>query len=140
MEIKIFYNEVKYRIRNVKKIKELVVKVIRNEGKIPGDLNFILTNDLNIREINREFLKHDNFTDVIAFDYGTGEIVNGEIYISEDTVKENAINYKVSFKEEMLRVIVHGTLHLCGYRDKTPEEKEKMHFIEDSWICRYNED
>lgn len=139
MKIKVFYDDIKYRIRNVNKVKELVIKVIRNEGKIPGDLNFILTGDINIRKINREFLKHDNFTDVIAFDYGISQIVSGEIYISKDSVKRNSINYKVSFKEELLRVMVHGTLHLCGYRDKTIKEKEFMHSLEDSWICKYKE-
>ena len=73
MKINLFYDEVKYRLRNVRKLKELIIKVIRNENMIPGDLNFIITGDNNIREINKEFLKRDNFTDVIAFDYGTGE-------------------------------------------------------------------
>jgi len=139
LKIKIFYDEVKYRIQSVKKIKELIIKVIGNEGKIPGDLNFIFTNDNRIREINCEFLKRDNFTDVIAFDYGDDNVVNGEIYISTDTVKRNSINYNVSFKNEILRVIIHGTLHLCGYRDKTVKEKEMIHSLEDRWIYMYYE-
>ena len=136
MKINIFYDDVKYRLENVKKIKELVIKVIRNEKKIPGDLNFIITNDGNIRKINKEFLKRDIFTDVIAFDYGLDDKVNGEVYISIDTVKLNANNYKVSLKSEILRVIIHGTLHLCGYCDKTDEEKVEMHRLEERWIGR----
>lgn len=104
---------------------------------IPGDLNFIITDDNNIREINREFLKHDNFTDVIAFDYGSNTKVNGEIYISLDSVRINANNYKVSLKSELLRVILHGTLHLCGYTDKTAEERQIMHNMEDKWMGVY---
>jgi len=136
LKIKIFYDDVKYRLENVKKIKELVIKVIRNEKKIPGDLNFIITNDGNIRKINKEFLKRDIFTDVIAFDYGLDDKVNGEIYISIDTVKLNANNYKVSLKSEILRIIIHGTLNLCGYCDKTDKEKMEMHRLEERWIGR----
>ena len=134
MKINIFYDEVKYRLRNVRKLKELIIKVIRNENMIPGDLNFIITGDNNIREINREFLKRDNFTDVIAFDYGSEKNVNGEVYISIDTVKRNAHNYKVSLAVEILRVMVHGTLHLCGYTDSNLREKEVMRREEDKWL------
>ena len=134
MKINIFYNEVKYRLKNASKIKELIVKVIRDEKKIPGDLNFIITSDDNIREINKEFLKRNTFTDVIAFDYGTDNTLNGEVYISLDTVKFNANNYKVSLKSELLRVIIHGTLHLCGYNDKTEEEKQVMNMLEEKWM------
>lgn len=138
MKINIFYNEVKYRLRNVRKIKELIIKVIRNENMIPGDLNFIITGDNNIREINSEFLKRDNFTDVIAFDYGRKKEVNGEVYISIDTVRVNANNYKVSLRSELLRVIIHGTLHLCGYNDKNEKQRQVMHIMEDKWIRIYN--
>lgn len=138
MKINIFYDEVKYRLRNVRKLKELIIKVIRNENMIPGDLNFIFTGDNNIRDINREFLKRDNFTDVIAFDYGGENKVNGEVYISIDTVRINANNYKVSFNSELLRVIIHGTLHLCGYRDREEEQRQVMHGMEDKWIAIYN--
>jgi rRNA maturation RNase YbeY len=138
LKINIFYDEVKYRLRNVKKIKKLIIKVIRNENMFPGDLNIIVTTDRNIREINRKFLKRDNFTDVIAFDYGNGNNVNGEVYISIDTVKINANKYKVSFNIELLRVIIHGTLHLCGYSDKDEEEKQVMHRMEEKWMENFN--
>ncbi len=70
-----------------------------------------------VRNINRRFLEHDYNTDVISFDYSSGKIVNGEIYISIDTVRRNALDYKVTVGEELLRVMIHGVLHLCGYRD-----------------------
>jgi rRNA maturation RNase YbeY len=135
LKINIFYDEVKYRLENAGEIQELIIKVIRNEKRIPGDLNFVLTSDGNIRELNKEFLKRDNFTDVIAFDYGTGSKVNGEVYISIDTVKFNADNYKVSLKSELVRVIIHGTLHLCGYNDKTEDEKKVMRKLEEKWMA-----
>lgn len=137
MKINLFYDDIKYRIKNRQKIKKLVIKVIRNEKKIPGDLNFIFTGDDSIRKINKEFLKRDNFTDVIAFDYCEGNLINGEIYISVDTVKDNATNYKVSLECEIVRVVVHGTLHLCGYKDKEVEERNKMRLMEDKWINDY---
>ncbi len=140
MKISIFYDDIKYRLRNARKVKEIIVKVIRNEKRIPGDLNFIITGDNNIREINREFLKRDNFTDVIAFDYGSGNKIKGEVYISIDTVRINSDNYKVSFNSELLRVIIHGTLHLCGYRDKNTEEKKVMHEMEEKWLEIYNDE
>ena len=138
MKIEIFYDGISYRLRNKRKTIELISKVIRSERKIPGDLNYIITDDSNILEINKEFLKHDYFTDVIAFGYNDGKIVRGEIYISIDTVFRNAQNYKVSLNKELLRVIIHGTLHLCGYDDDSAKMKELMHELEDKWLKVYN--
>lgn len=134
MKIKIFYDEVKFRLRFSNKIKKLIEKVIREEKKTPGDLSFIFTSDKNIIIINREFLKHDYFTDVIAFSDNDGIIINGEIYISVDTVRNNAINYKVSLKDEIVRVMIHGTLHLCGYSDNGREGKLIMRMKENNWL------
>ena len=137
MNIKVSYDSTGYRLRNKRKTIELINKVIRSERKIPGDLNFIITNDKNLLEINREFLKHNYFTDVIAFGSDSAEAVNGEIYVSADTVSRNAHNYKVSLNTEMLRVLIHGTLHLCGYDDSTAELKNIMHSLEDKWLKEY---
>ncbi len=139
MEIRFFYDDVKYRLKKVKQIKNFIAKVIREEKKIPGDLSFIFTNDKKIREINREFLQQDNFTDVIAFDYGNSKITGGEVYISVDTVKLNAVNYKVSLRTELIRVILHGTLHLCGYRDGNVEELMIMKKRENELLARFLE-
>lgn len=104
---------------------------------IPGDLNFIFTNNKSIKEINLEFLKHNRYTDVIAFDYSDDKIINGEIYISVETVRGNATNYKVSLEDEMLRVMIHGTLHLCGYKDKLSGQRSRMRDMENKWLKEY---
>jgi rRNA maturation RNase YbeY len=134
----LFYDGVQYRLRSWGRIKKLIDKVISEEGRVSGDLNFILTNDNILKEMNVRYLKHNYLTDVISFGWGEGNIVEGEIYISVDTVKRNAQNYKVSYGSEMLRVIIHGTLHLLGYDDKTLAEKREMRKMEDIWIERYN--
>jgi rRNA maturation RNase YbeY len=137
LNIRIFYDGVGFRLRGWKRIKKLIDKVISEEGKISGDLNFILTDDITLREMNVKYLKHNYFTDVISFELGADRIIDGEVYISLDRVKINAKNYKVSYGNELLRVIIHGTLHLCGYDDKTDNERERMRKLEDFWIERF---
>jgi len=136
LSIIIFYDNIKYRLKQSKRITKIIEKVIMMESKIPGDLYFIITNDKTLIKINREFLKRNSLTDVIAFEYSEGKTVKGEIYISKETVKRNAYNYKVSLDEEMLRVMIHGTLHICGYNDKNNEEKSVMRKKENEWIER----
>lgn len=139
MSIRIFYDNIDFRVKNWRKIKKLVEKVISEDGKVSGDLNFILTNDIILREINIQFLKHNYYTDVVSFDYSTRDIISGEIYISIDTVKINAKNYKVSYGIEIIRVIIHGVLHLCGYNDRTAKEKDVMRGLENSWLRIHGE-
>ena len=137
MSIRIYYDDVGTRVRGWKNVRKLLDKVIAEEKKVPGDLNFILTTDKVLRGINSKFLKHNYNTDVISFRYNTGDIIDGEVYISVDTVKENAKNYKVSYETEMLRVIIHGLVHLCGYDDSSDWERMKMREMEDYWISKY---
>lgn len=134
MKIRFFYDGVKFRLRSGKIIKDIIKKIILKEKKIPGDLFFIITGNRRILEINREFLKHNYFTDVISFSEHNGNVINGEIYISIDTVRENANNYKVSLKEEIARVIIHGTLHACGYNDDSVKRKKEMTRLENLWL------
>jgi probable rRNA maturation factor len=139
LSIRIFYEDVDFRLKGWKKIKKLVEKVISNEDKISGDLYFILTNDTVLKEMNVKFLKHNYYTDVISFNYSVGRKICGDIFISIDTVKINALNYNVSYKSEFMRVIIHGVLHLCGYNDKKTKEKIEMKKKEELWLGIYDE-
>jgi len=140
LKIRINYDKIEYRIHRTKEIKKFLEKVIMDESKTPGDLVFILTDNESILDINKKFLEHDYYTDVIAFDYSEENIVNGEIYISIDTVKSNAVVYKSSLKEELLRVMVHGLLHLCGYRDNSEKEKEFMIARQENVLMKFGKE
>ncbi|HBH84032.1 MAG TPA: rRNA maturation RNase YbeY [Bacteroidales bacterium] len=137
MSIRIYYDNTKYRFKGWRKTVNLIEKVIRSENMVSGDLSFIITSDEVLRKINIEFLNHNYYTDVIAFNYNDENIVKGEIYISKDTVKRNSHNYKVSLNNEMLRVMIHGILHLTGYNDKTEREREFMRRKEDQCLADF---
>ena len=126
MSVRIYYDQIKYRIRKTKEIKRFLEKVITEENKVPGDLLLILTSDKKMLEINSKFLKHNYYTDVISFDYSTVGEINGEIYLSIDTIKKNSKRFKSGMTEEIVRVMIHGVLHLCGYNDDNKNEKDKM--------------
>jgi len=138
LSIRIFYDEVEYRLKKTRIIKNLIIEVIRNESKIPDGLNFIFTRDKDLMEINKEFLKSDYLTDVIAFDYNAKNKIRGEIYINVDAVKRNSVKYKVNLEDEIIRVMIHGALHLTGYDDKTSEEKKRMRKLENQWLKKFN--
>jgi probable rRNA maturation factor len=134
---KIFYDNTNYRLRGWRKLQQLIEKVISNEKKISGDLNLIITDDNSLKKINKEFLQHNYFTDVISFNCSDNKTISGEIYISIETVKLNSINYNVSLENELRRVIIHGILHLCGYDDRTASERKNMKRMEDYWLSNY---
>ncbi len=103
-------------------VTEWAKRVISFNNKIAGEINFIFTGDERLLQINKQFLDHDYFTDIITFDYGTLVTVSGDIYISIETVAANAASLNISYTEELNRVIIHGILHLCGFKDKTDDE------------------
>lgn len=115
-----------------------ITEVVQRESFKVGEINYIFCNDEDLHKINLEFLQHDNYTDIISFDYTLGKIINGDIYISVDRVKENAHVYKTSFVNEMYRVMVHGILHYIGYKDKTKQDKEQMRLAEDKMMRLIN--
>lgn len=115
-------------------IKEIVVRIFLDEAKKVNKINYIFCSDTYLLEINKKYLTHNFFTDIISFDLSEGEAVTGEIYISIDRVKENAIIHSASFRKELLRVILHGVLHLCGYKDKKKSEITLMRKKEDYYL------
>ena len=139
MNINIFYDNIDFRVKGWRKIKRLIEKVIAKEKNTSGDLNFILTSDDILKEINAKYLNHNYYTDVISFNYDYQNSPIGEVYISIDTIKRNAKNYKISYRNELLRVIVHGVLHICGYNDEKNEERRNMRKLEDFWLDVYKE-
>ena len=106
-------------------------RVAASYGKKVGEVGYLFCDDEKILEVNREYLQHDYYTDIITFDYDEGDIINGDIVISLDTVRSNAEQLGKSYDEELHRVIIHGILHLCGINDKGPGERELMEAAED---------
>ena len=108
-----------------------VRRVAADNGKVLGDINYIFVDDETILDINRRFIGHDYYTDHIGFDYSQGNALSGDIYISLDTVRTNAELFGVTKEEELRRIIIHGLLHLCGFQDKTDDERKLMQQAED---------
>ena len=107
-------------------------------GKKAGEIAYIFCSDKRILEVNKQFLKHEYYTDIITFDYSEGIIISGDIFISTETVESNAEEFNVSFEEELKRILIHGILHLCGQDDKTPELRLEMIRKENSALQMYS--
>ena len=111
---------------NQSAVNEWIEQVARNHNRVVGPLTYIFCSDEKILEVNRQFLQHDYFTDVITFDYSSHKRISGDIFISLDTVRSNAELFQRAYNEEFMRVVIHGVLHLCGINDKGPGEREIM--------------
>ena len=120
-----------------RKVTRWVKAVAAEYGFTVGNINYIFCSDERELEVNRQFLGHDYYTDVITFDYSTASTLNGDIFISLDTVKSNAEMVGVRFEDELLRILIHGVLHLTGQGDKTPETKSQMTAKEELALAKW---
>ena len=132
-----FFQGVKVHLANRTQLKKYIQFIFKKEGEKLESLNYIFCTDKALLEINQQFLQHDLYTDIITFDLSESDAVRAEIYISVDRVKQNAIHLGFSFKSELHRVIFHGVLHLCGYKDKSKGDIKKMRSKEEFYINRY---
>ena len=125
-------------LKNRVALKSFIEKRVKKEGLSIESLNYVFCSDKYLLEINKQFLDHNYYTDIISFDLSevSGQLI-GEVYISVDRVKDNAKTHGASFTEELLRVIFHGALHFCGYKDKKPADSKKMRQMEDLWLSAY---
>lgn len=108
------------------RLEQWIEEVARRHARIPGDITYIFCDDPKILEVNRQYLQHDYFTDIITFDYTCGRLIRGDLFISLDTVRSNALLVDADYLTELHRVVIHGILHLCGIDDKGPGEREIM--------------
>lgn len=111
--------------------------MVERERRECGTISYIFTDDESLLKINKQYLNHNTYTDIITFDYSEVKTVSGDIFISIDRVQENAAKFGVSFEDELLRVIIHGVLHLCGYKDKTKTDADRMRLKENASLLLY---
>ncbi|TDY13558.1 MULTISPECIES: rRNA maturation RNase YbeY [Flavobacteriaceae] len=129
-----FNYETQFQLSNETIFEQWIKETIQNEGCSLGDINYIFCDDDYLHKINVEFLDHDTLTDIISFDYSVGKELHGDIYISVERVEDNAKDFKVDFDVELSRVIIHGILHYCGYKDKTDEDAKVMRAKEEQYM------
>ncbi len=135
-----FNYETNFALENESNYEDWITRIIYSEGFEVGEINYIFCDDEYLHKINMEYLNHDTLTDIISFDYSVGNLLQGDIFISVERVADNAKDFNVTFEEELKRVLSHGVLHYCGYKDKAPkdealmrekeEEKMKMFHVE----------
>lgn len=127
----LFHSETDFQLAQKNLHKRWLAEVASHEGFKIGDINYIFCDDAYLLRINQEYLQHDTLTDIITFDYVEGKVLNGDIFISIERVRENSEIFSVTFEQELHRVLSHGLLHLCGYKDKTDKEAAVMRRMED---------
>ena len=129
-----FNYESEFTLDNESLYSDWLSRVIVSENKKEGEINYIFCDDDYLHNINVEYLNHDTLTDIISFDYSLGNELNGDIFISIERVQDNALDFNVSFEEELKRVLAHGVLHYCGYKDKSDEDALLMRTKEEEKI------
>jgi rRNA maturation RNase YbeY len=134
----LFFSEIKFKLSQKKLIKNWLQKIALLENKKVKDVNFIFYNDEQLSILNKKYLNHDTLTDIITFDYSEKSRLNGDVCISIERIKENAQKFNNTFEEELRRVMAHGILHLCGYKDKTNVNKQLMKQKENEVLMLFN--
>ncbi|WP_417195766.1 rRNA maturation RNase YbeY [Bizionia sp.] len=129
-----FNYENNFKIDNIQILQTWIEGVIVSEKFELGEINYIFCDDDYLHNLNVEYLNHDTLTDVISFDYTVGNVIQGDIYISTERVADNAQDFKATFSDELHRVMVHGVLHYCGYKDKSEAESEAMRSMENHYL------
>ena len=129
-----FNYETQFKLPKKSDYKGWLSRVIQSESKSEGDINYIFCDDDFLLGINQQYLNHDTLTDIISFDYSVGNELHGDVFVSIQRVRENAAEFEVTFEEELKRVMVHGLLHYCGYKDKSKKDKREMRLKEDEKI------
>lgn len=134
MAIHFHEEEVSAGLKNKNLLKQWLNDVMGQENTSPGQINIVFTTDSHVLQLNKEYLSRDYLTDILAFEYSDSQTIAGDLFISVDRVKENSDSFNVSFKHELKRVMVHGILHLIGYKDGTEKEKSLMTKMEDQYL------
>jgi len=135
-----FNYETEFNLPNDKQISEWISNTIVSEKCKIGDINYVFCDDEYLHKLNVEFLNHDTLTDIISFDYSVGKELHGDIFISIERVADNAKDFMVDFDQEMQRVIIHGILHYCGYKDKSDDDARLMREKENYYLKTLAED
>lgn len=133
-----FNYETEFELPNEMQLSNWLSQVILSENKKEGDINYIFCDDEYLLNINQQYLDHDTLTDIISFDYTVGNELHGDIFVSIERVRENAQDFNVTFDEELKRVLVHGVLHYCGFKDKSEEDEKLMRQKEDEKIKMFH--
>ena len=133
-----FNYETDFKLINEESFAEWIENVITSEGKSLGEIAYIFCNDAYLLEINQKYLNHDDLTDIISFDYSEDGVINGDVFISIERVNDNASDLDIEFDEELKRVMIHGVLHYCGYKDKTDKDVALMRSKENEKIKMFH--
>lgn len=129
-----FNYETDFELENEEAFENWIIDIVDSEASAVGEINYVFCDDEYLHKINVEYLNHDTLTDIISFDYTVGNLIQGDIFISIERVKDNAADFKVDFEEELKRVMAHGVLHYCGYKDKSDDDAVLMRQKEEEKI------
>ena len=140
MSIRFSVQSVDFDLQEPQKVRKWLAEVIRRRGKSVGNINYLFCDDEYLLGVNRQYLDHDTYTDIITFDYVAGGLISGDILISIDRVGENATKFGVPFEHELHRVVVHGVLHLLGQGDKSDDEAREMRRQEEEALALFHEE